>query len=276
MANLQISDNGLAIIKKYESCYLKAYKDPAGVWTIGYGHTSGVKAGQTITRTQAEQFLESDCAVAEKAVNSYGSKYFWNQNEFDALVSFTFNVGSGNLKKLLNDGKRTKSEISTKMLEYNKGGGIVLPGLVKRRAEEKALFNSSSVSILKISPTVKCIQSWLNKYYGGTLFVDGIYGPKTKKALVMALQTELGVTVDGIYGTKTSAAVESKATIKSGSTGIYVTLWQVVLVCDKYTLGDIDGVFGDKTKSATIAFQKAKGLSADGIAGIKTWRKALA
>lgn len=276
MAKLRVSDNGLAIIKKYEGCYTKAYKDPVGIWTIGYGHTSRVKAGQTITRAQAEQFLEKDCATAENAVNSYGSKYNWNQNEFDALVSFTFNTGVGNLKKLLNDGKRYKNEISTKLLDYNKGGGVVLPGLVKRRKEEKELFESSSVSILRVSSSIKSVQSWLNKYYECTLFVDGKYGPKTKNALVMALQTELGVKADGIFGTKTAAAVEKKATIEKGDIGfIYVTIWQAVLVCNKYDIV-IDGEFGGNTKSATIAFQKANGLVADGIVGIKTWRKALA
>lgn len=276
MAILRVSDNGLAIIKKYEGCYTKAYKDPVGIWTIGYGHTSGVKAGQTITRAQAEQFLEKDCVTAENAVNSYGSKYNWNQNEFDALVSFTFNTGVGNLKKLLNDGKRYKNEISTKLLDYNKGGGVVLPGLVKRRKEEKELFESSSVSILRVSSSIKSVQSWLNKYYECTLFVDGKYGPKTKNALFMALQTELGVKADGIFGTKTAAAVEKKATIEKGDIGfIYVTIWQAVLVCNKYDIV-IDGEFGGNTKSATIAFQKANGLVADGIVGIKTWRKALA
>ena len=276
MAKLRVSDNGLGIIKKYEGCFTKAYKDPAGIWTIGYGHTSGVKAGQTISLYQAERFLEEDCKVAEKAVNSYGSKYNWNQNEFDALVSFTFNAGAGNLKKLLNDGKRNKVEISTKLLDYTRGGGIVLPGLVKRRKEEKALFESSSASILKISSSVKGVQSWLNKYYECTLYVDGKYGPKTKKALVMALQTELGVKDDGIFGPKTAAAVEKKATIEKGDIGIiYVTLWQATLVCNKYDIV-IDGEFGGNTKETTIKFQKDNGLTADGIAGINTWRKALA
>lgn len=151
--SLSISNNGLALIKKFEGCRLTAYQDSVGVWTIGYGHTSGVRKGQTITQIQADSFLKSDCANAEKSVNSY-SKYNWNQNQFDALVSFTFNCGSGNLKTLLNNGQRTIAEISEKITAYNKAGGKVLQGLVNRRAAEKELFDKpiSSITTPPLSP----------------------------------------------------------------------------------------------------------------------------
>ena len=139
--NLSISNNGLSWIKRFEGCRLTAYQDSIGIWTIGYGHTSGVSKGQTITQVQADRYLKADCANAEKAVNKYHSKYHWNQNQFDALVSFTFNCGSGNLKKLLNNGQRTIAQISAKIPAYNKAGGKVLRGLVNRRAAEKELFD---------------------------------------------------------------------------------------------------------------------------------------
>lgn len=139
--NLSVSDNGLSLIKKFEGCRLTAYQDSVGIWTIGYGHTSGVSKGQTITQAQADLYLKSDCANAEKSVNSYNNKYHWNQNQFDALVSFTFNCGSGNLKKLLDNGHRTIAQISAKITAYNKAGGRVLRGLVNRRAAEKELFD---------------------------------------------------------------------------------------------------------------------------------------
>lgn len=139
--NLSISNNGLSLIKQFEGCRLTAYQDSIGIWTIGYGHTSGVAKGQTITQIQADQYLKADCANAERAVNQYHSKYRWNQNQFDALVSFTFNCGSGNLKKLLNNGQRTIAQISAKIPAYNKAGGKVLRGLVNRRAAEKELFD---------------------------------------------------------------------------------------------------------------------------------------
>ena len=150
--SLSISNNGLALIKNFEGCRLTSYQDSVGVWTIGYGHTSGVSKGQTITQAQADAFLKADCASAEKSVNSY-SKYNWNQNQFDALVSFTFNCGSGNLKTLLNNGQRTISEISAKITAYNKAGGKVLQGLVNRRTAEKELFDKS-VSSPTVSITV--------------------------------------------------------------------------------------------------------------------------
>ena len=147
--SLSISDNGLALIKQFEGCRLTAYKTVSTekYWTIGYGHYGAdVKQGQTITQTQADNYLRNDCDSAEKAVNSYMNKYNWNQNQFDALVSFTFNCGSGNLKTLLNNGQRTIAEISAKITAYNKSGGKVLQGLIKRRAAEKELFDKPTSS----------------------------------------------------------------------------------------------------------------------------------
>ncbi len=142
--DMKISSAGLGLIKRFEGCRLAAYKDSVGVLTIGYGHTSGVRRGMTITQAEADAYLKEDCATAQKAVNSYNHIYGWNQNQFDALVSFTFNCGCGNLKKLLNDGRRTIAEISGKITAYNKAGGVVLKGLVKRRAAEKELFDKAT------------------------------------------------------------------------------------------------------------------------------------
>ena len=102
------SQAGIDLIKSFENCELTAYQDVAGVWTIGYGHTAGVYAGMTITQAQAEEFLRSDLKTAENAVNGKVT-YPLTQNMFDALVSLTFNIGSGNfgsstLLKKLNQG----------------------------------------------------------------------------------------------------------------------------------------------------------------------------
>lgn len=150
--SLSISNTGLTLIKKFEGCRLTAYQDSVGIWTIGYGHTSGVKSGQTITQAQADAYLKKDCSSAEKSVNSYHSKYNWNQNQFDALVSFTFNCGSGNLKTLLQNGTRTVAQISAMITAYNKAGGVVLQGLVNRRIAEKELFDRP-ISLDSISET---------------------------------------------------------------------------------------------------------------------------
>ena len=139
---MKTSSKGVSLIKSFEGCRLKAYKCPAGVWTIGYGHTAGVKEGDTITQEQADDYLRNDLAKYEKAVENYNGIYHFNQNQFDALVSFTYNCGVGNLKNLTQSGKRTIAQISTKLPLYNKAGGVVLRGLQRRRAAEKALFDS--------------------------------------------------------------------------------------------------------------------------------------
>ena len=139
---MKISSKGVSLIKQFEGCRLKAYKCPAGVWTIGYGHTTGVKDGDTITQQTADEYLRNDLATYEKTVLKYDSIYHFNQNQFDALVSFTFNCGAGNLKNLTQSGKHTIAQISAKLPLYNKARGVVLRGLQRRRAAEKELFDT--------------------------------------------------------------------------------------------------------------------------------------
>lgn len=137
---MRISEAGIVLIKKYEGLRLAAYKCPAGKWTIGYGHTYNVKPGDKITEQDAEDLLLEDIQNSELHVNSYNPMYHWSQIEFDALVSFTFNCGSGNLYKLLKGGKRSRDEIASAILLYNKSNGAPLDGLTKRRKEEQLLF----------------------------------------------------------------------------------------------------------------------------------------
>ena len=139
---MKTSSKGVSLIKSFEGCRLKAYKCPVGVWTIGYGHTAGVKEGDIITQEQADEYLRNDLAKYEKAVMNYDGIYHFNQNQFDALVSFTYNCGVGNLKNLTQSGKRTLAQISAILLIYNKAGGVVLRGLQRRRAAEKELFDA--------------------------------------------------------------------------------------------------------------------------------------
>lgn len=136
---MKISTTGLNLIKSFEGCRLTAYKCPAGVWTIGYGHTGNVKSGQKITQAKADAYLKTDLAKFEKHVASYDKKYKWTQNEFDALVSFAYNVGS--ITQLTANGTRTKKQISEKILAYDKAAGKTLAGLTRRRQAEKTLFD---------------------------------------------------------------------------------------------------------------------------------------
>ena len=139
---MKTSPKGVSLIKSFEGCRLKAYKCPAGVWTIGYGHTAGVKEGDTITQETADDYLRNDLEKYEKAVMNYDSIYHFNQNQFDALVSFTYNCGVGNLKNLTQSGRRTLAQISVRLPLYNKAGGVVLRGLQRRRMAEKEIFDS--------------------------------------------------------------------------------------------------------------------------------------
>lgn len=137
---MKTSQRGINLIKEFEGLRLTAYRCPAGVYTIGYGHTRGVKRGMKITEEEASAFLTADLLNSEKAVERYASVYHWNQNEFDALVSFTFNCGATNLRALLRNGRRNRSQIVATLPLYRKAGGKVLKGLERRRAAEKALF----------------------------------------------------------------------------------------------------------------------------------------
>ena len=136
----KINKSGLNLIKKYEGCKLTSYICPAGVLTIGYGHTGkDVKPNQTISKKKAINLLKKDLARFERHVQSYNYIYEWTDNEFSALVSFAFNIG--NIDQLTAYGKRTRSQIRSAMLKYVKANGKTLPGLVKRRKAELKLFN---------------------------------------------------------------------------------------------------------------------------------------
>ena len=147
---MKTSKKGLELIKKFEGCRLTAYKalPTEKYYTIGYGHCgSDVKKGQTITQEDADMLLAKDVQKFEYRVNAY-KKYNWTQNEFDALVSFAYNIG--NIDGLTNYGQRSKETIAEKMLFYVKSGGQTISGLVKRRQAEKLLFLAKDTEV-KIS-----------------------------------------------------------------------------------------------------------------------------
>lgn len=144
---MNISDRGLDLIKSFEGCKLTAYPDPGSLdgrpWTIGWGTTRGVRQGMTITQEEADLLLAEDVSSFSAAVNRLVTVPL-NQNQFDALVCFAYNVGSSNLGsstllRLLNEGDYEGA--AGQFGRWVKGGaGETLPGLVRRRAAEKALF----------------------------------------------------------------------------------------------------------------------------------------
>lgn len=141
---MRTSQKGIDLMKSFEGCRLASYKCPAGVWTIGYGHTAGVKAGQVITQTQAETFLRNDLVKYEGYV-AQNVKLSLNQGQFDALVSFAYNCGVGNLRTLVKN--RNHGQIANALLRYNKAAGKVLSGLTRRRKAEQKLFLAGVVSV---------------------------------------------------------------------------------------------------------------------------------
>ncbi len=141
---LSSSENGINAIKKFEGCKLSTYQCSANTWTIGYGHTGNVKQGQTITQAQADAYLKSDIKTFENEVKRL-VKVPLTQNQFDALVSFTYNVGSGNLAKSTLLKKLNAGDYNGAAQEFSKwtkSGGKQVQGLVTRRAAEKEMFLS--------------------------------------------------------------------------------------------------------------------------------------
>ncbi len=133
---------GLALIKKFEGCELEAYQCSAGVWTIGYGHTKGVAPGDSVSQEEAEQMLVDELHEYESYVNEYVTVAL-SQNQFDALVSWVYNLGPANLKastmlKVLNSGEY--EDVPAQMKRWNKAGGKVLEGLIRRREAEACLY----------------------------------------------------------------------------------------------------------------------------------------
>ena len=146
---MTVSPKGLALLREFEGLRLNAYPDPASggdPWTIGYGHTKGVKKGDVITEEQANLFLWEDAAEAEEAITDLVVVPL-SQGQRDALVSFIFNLGRGNfqrstLLRKLNSGDYKGA--ADEFLRWNKAAGKVMPGLTRRRKAERELFLSET------------------------------------------------------------------------------------------------------------------------------------
>lgn len=148
---MKTNENGKNLIKSFESCRLSAYKDATGTLTIGWGHTGSIDGipiydGLTISQQKADELFYIDLERFENHVNGYHDKYNFTSNEFSALVSFAYNVGS--ITQLTAKGTRTKTQIANAMLKYVYSKGVKLKGLVNRRTKERNLFLSDEESII--------------------------------------------------------------------------------------------------------------------------------
>ena len=221
---MKTSKRGIDFIKQFEGCRLRAYKAHFSekYYTIGYGHYGpDVSKDMVISEAQAEKMLISDLQSYEDKVNKYDSKYHWNQNEFDALVSFCYNIG--NIDQLTKNGTRNRQEIKDKIPAYCNCNGYKLPGLVRRRAQELILFSEPAGSdpvqekpkdtICEIpEPTLrrKCknmrvgqLQNACNVLFGKDLAIDNSYGPITQQTIKDIQKASGKLEADGIYGPKT-------------------------------------------------------------------------
>ena len=236
---MRISEKGLAMIEKFEGCLLKASNKLDGVWTIGYGQTGRyygkrVRRGMTTTKAEAHAWLRDHSIKTYEDAVTQAVKVPLNQNQFDALVSFTYNVGIGALKqstalRKLNAGDYAGAADALTM--WTKCRRKVLAGLVRRRKEERALFltpvtqpQTGNTDLLRKGDKgddVKLLQHRLN-ILGSQLAEDGIWGVKTDQA-VRNYQYKAGLTVDGIVGPKTQAALIKDAILaRAAEIGAYM------------------------------------------------------
>jgi lysozyme len=210
---LKISNKGIQLIKNFEGERLVAYQDSVGVWTIGVGHTGNVDGkaickGMRITSEKSLELLKEDIFRFEKAVNN--TKLNLNQNQFDALVSFSFNCGVGSLTTLIKN--RTLQEIGDALLLYNKAGGKVLQGLVNRRTKERELFFTKvetlidtpveAISVLRnkgviVEPDKWYDGTWKDEDFKWLLIKFASYISKVEKpAEAISLMVDKGIIVE--------------------------------------------------------------------------------
>ena len=292
---MKISDKGLDLIKSFEGCRLTAYQDSVGVWTIGWGHTKGVYKGQKITQQQADDMLRDDMGIYESKVNKYNNKYNFNQNQFDALTSFAYNVGS--IDQLTANGTRTITQISSKILAYDKAGGKTLAGLTRRRKAEKELFDTpaAATSVSSYSEewvngiwynkdgtqTYKCEGTWKQDNEGWWYEDTSGWFPKSEWVKIdnewyyfeedgyMASNKWVGdswVDKDGKYDKTKKKAVKKTTTPKNTSYEIRVTAGALNIRKEPSTKGAIVGVLA-KNEIATVTEEK----NGFGKIGDKKW-----
>lgn len=258
-----IGDKGLALVKEFEGCHLTAYKDIVNVWTIGYGHTGKVDKlditkGMVISQTKADSLLKSDLQIHANYVDN---KTFCpvtdvlNEYQRDALISFCFNVGPGNLKKLC--ANRTISQIGNHITDYDHAGGKVVAGLTRRRKAEQKLFKTEVPPKYNFS---------IKKYQG-----------YTKKYFIEDLQIALKCTTkDGVYTSELLKKTIELSTSKNNNHVIVRFLQKYLKHLGLYE-GTITKVYDTNTKKIIKKFQKDFMDTPTGVigAGSVTWKKLL-
>lgn len=144
---MKTNEEGVALIKSFENCKLTSYLCPAGVWTIGWGTTKGIRRGMTITQAEADRLFAEDLKIYEEGVKGLvNDDELLTSNQFSALVSFAYNCGLANLRTSTLLRKVNAKDFAGAANEFGKwtrANGKILRGLVRRRAAERALFLKS-------------------------------------------------------------------------------------------------------------------------------------
>lgn len=260
---MNISENGKNLIKSFEKCELTAYKATSRepYFTIGWGHYGAdVKAGQTISQSQADAMFEKDIKKYEALVKKYPNAYT-NQNQYDALCSFCYNIGS--IDQLTANGTRTIAQISARIPAYCTQKGVTLAGLVTRRAKEKALYDTAcTVQSTPVTSSgndvIKAGQQHSINFTGHQIEVDGIRGPETVRQQIHVLQNALNLDynakldVDGIWGKHTSDAL-GRHYVKSGEKQYMVTAAEILCMMHGIAGSGVEcpGIFGAGLARAT-------------------------
>lgn len=154
---MRISDKGIELIKAFEGCKLTAYRDSVGVWTIGYGHTRGVRRGDVISMSKAIDYLREDLIPVEREINNMGVSL--QQGQYDALCSWIFNLGVGNFrsstmrKYIL--ARKSNDEIAAQMIRWHRAGGKPLLGLKRRRVAEANMWIGANTYYIDASGNIK-------------------------------------------------------------------------------------------------------------------------
>ena len=161
---MKLSQNGVNFIKSHEALRLKAYQDSKGVWTIGWGHTKNVHPGDVITREQAEQFIRDDLAWVERVLNadlvSGRDNPIVTQNEYDALCSLVFNIGSqayldSTVRRKIKQGDKMGAAHAFGMWIYS--NHKIAPGLVTRRNAERKMFLQGGYIVTAMTAIMLCV-----------------------------------------------------------------------------------------------------------------------
>lgn len=263
-----ISEKGLSLIKQFEGCILQSYDDCndrkvyvgdswQGTLTIGWGHIENVFAGQVISQSVADIMLVNDmqeyCRQVDEAIQNGAFGFEINQNMYDALVSFCYNLGQNCLYTLGSNGSRSFNDVVNMWCEYRNKGSQWEQGLLNRRRAELSLFLSSEEGEQSLSTPalpneeLRRLQHELN--------IQGFKDENGNK-----------LSEDGYYGKLTLSACPL---LKHGCCG-NITQWVQLRIGVTP-----DGDFGNNTDDGVIYFQQSRGLKQDAIVGKDTWRELL-